>query len=124
MIDLTKVYEITPQWLAGFFDGEGLVAIYQDNRKNCCGLTVKIAQKDPSILMLIAAKFNNASWGSSQKCGELRYYGKNSREILEYIRPYVIVKKTQVELAIRFLDGERNDIVKLVKQEKCYTHLI
>jgi hypothetical protein len=113
MIDLTKVYDITPQWLAGFFDGEGMVGIYNNS------LEVKISQKDPTILVLIASKFNHCSWGNSQKAAELRFYGSSALEILEYITPYAIVKKTQIVLALQFLNGiYPKNIEELLKLEK------
>jgi hypothetical protein len=115
MIDLSKHYEITPQWLGGFFDGEGLVGLYTDKE-----LEVKLAQQDPTVLVLIAAKFSDWSWGYSQNASELRFYNLNAKPFLEYIQKYVIVKKTQVDCALAFLAGKisREDCITFLKNEK------
>lgn len=123
MIDLNNVYEITPQYLAGFFDGEGCITI--EKKLRGFSLLIQFSQKDPSILILISTKFTNGNWNNNQSCVNLRYYGTNVKQVLEYIRPYVIVKKSQIEIALRFLNGsDKQKMYELIKQEKSTKHLI
>jgi intein-encoded DNA endonuclease-like protein len=114
---------LTPQWLAGFFDGEGCISI--TNRHNGSGvnyprLSVTITQSEPTLLTLIGLKFTNdlgdvvcpvrkGTKKEKKPCYSLRMTGKNARPFLEYVRPYVILKRKLVEWAIEMteLTGER-----------------
>lgn len=104
------VNRLTPEWLAGFFDGEGCV-----NARFTSGvpsLRVTLTQKDPSIILAISFKYSgglihslnhklkNDKSQTTTYC--LTYNGNNSKNILVAIEPFVIVKKKQVILAIEF----------------------
>jgi hypothetical protein len=93
----------TCQWLGGFFDGEGGVAI--------CGDTVSthLTQKDPSILETIKIAFPGAQGplfneGPDGSAFRLDWRGLNGKPFLLAIRDHVILKKDQVEAALEILD--------------------
>lgn len=108
MLDSNQMVEIvprvTPQWLAGFFDGEGCVSA--SKRGPMYSVKVSISQSDPVILSVIALKFNNTTFSTSASKWSKRstyaviWTGRSVLEILEYIKDHVIVKRKQVEAAI------------------------
>lgn len=108
MIDESK---LTPEWLAGFFDGEGCVCL----RKHGLSWTlrVNITQANELLLTILAKKYN-ASYGPYRKtrktklgkestCYEIGWYGKKLMPILVLLKDHVVVKKDQVELGLEFL---------------------
>lgn len=95
-------------YVAGFFDGEGCISSsFSKSRLPRVGIT--ITQKDPHILELISnflgfgqVGLDKKSWGD---CGILRITGaSDQRKFLQGILPYVIGKKSQVDLALRLID--------------------
>lgn len=101
--------KITPQWLAGFFDGEGYVSAWQ-YKAQYYSISVAITQSDITIISLIALKFKEhdgvkqqkGSTFSKKSCYQLRWNGRHSLELLNYIKDFVIIKKDIVELGIEF----------------------
>ena len=96
----------TPQWMAGFFDGEGCVNITQVGKKRYGQLRVYIVNTDPAVLGLIAATYGGmltaprtakAGWKPFRS---VVFIAGSAAEFLEAIRPYVILKKAQVELGL------------------------
>lgn len=117
----TSFPKITPQWLAGFFDGEGCVSIC-DNKSGYITLHVSITQADLLILSLIALKFKDYNDiyerkypGNRKSVHIISWNGKKALEILEYIKDCVIVKKEVVDLGIEFayLISEHKGRIKL-----------
>lgn len=112
---------LTPQWLAGFFDGEGCVSASISGLRNP-RLIVHITQSDPLLLSLIALKFggNGTLYSPKRKfaqkekkpCYIISFGGKACLPILEYIRPHVILKRKLVEWGIEMakLTDERGRI--------------
>lgn len=108
---------LTPQWLAGFFDGEGCVSATMHKTRNP-RLIVHITQSDLQLMTLIAMKFSPDGCMYSpvrKKCARekrpiycVSFGGKSCLPILEYIRPYVILKRKLVEWGIEMakLTGE------------------
>ena len=99
MIDTTK---LTPEWLAGFFDGEGSVTFTRDQ-----SLQVVIAQSREDILLAIAdfvgngvVKVNKRFATRKPEC-TLRWCGKNAARVLEILLPHLIIKHRQAEIGIR-----------------------
>ena len=109
---LEIVSRLTPQWLAGFFDGEGCVCI----RRHGTGwiLRVNLTQANHPLLMDVARTFR-ASYGPYTKtrktrmgkdsmCYEIGWANRDSLiYILDVLKDHVIAKREQVELAIEFL---------------------
>jgi hypothetical protein len=114
---------LTPQWLAGFFDGEGCVSASMGKNGNGVlrnpRLIVSITQSDLNLMTLIAMKFSpdgciyqpvrKFSKREKRPVWIVSFGGKSCLAILEYIRPYVILKRKLVEWGIEMakLTGER-----------------
>jgi hypothetical protein len=98
---------LTPQWLAGFFDGEGCISVTMSGVTNP-RVMVSITQQDHNILHAIWTKFciprsgclykpvRKRSRGNEQDCWLLHFTGKSALPILETIEPYVILKRKLV----------------------------
>lgn len=109
---LDFVARLTPQWLAGFFDGEGCVCGLYSNGYPY--LTVTIPQKEPGILAIIALKFpTKVRYVSQNKNHVLHYAGRKALPLLEFIKDYSIVKRKEIELGIELasllVDSRSND---------------
>lgn len=98
---------VTPQWLAGFFDGEGTVDIRL--RRTHGGkymrfeLRCQIVQRDPLPLLLIAEAYG----GSIQKaktssCSAWVVGAKAAEAFLRAIAPHSVCKSAQIAVALRF----------------------
>jgi len=111
---LDFVARLSPQWLAGFFDGEGCVTfidrVLPDGRKNIL-VRVSISQKEVGILAIISLKFPACKIDSFKQpykgdkpgghtAHQLYWNGSKVIPFLEYIKDHVIVKKRQVELGL------------------------
>jgi LAGLIDADG DNA endonuclease family protein len=110
---LEHLARISPQWLAGFFDGDGYVGIMRfrssaSARKWYLRLKCNFTNKDVFTLAVIAKKF-----GCSQPIlkqakkyksdvYELDICGERAVSFLETIKDYVIIRREQVELALEF----------------------
>lgn len=99
---------VTPQWLAGFFDGEGCVM--SSSRANYFLITVSLSQKDVNILSAVQAIYggtisdrgaNSTAYGH---CNVLRWCGKSAKRVLSDMLPYSIVKRDRIELALKAID--------------------
>lgn len=107
---LEVISRLTPQWLAGFFDGEGCVSPKIEHHGTIANVRVSITQKDPTILCLIGLKFGGghfsvknrliASGKATTNSHELMYTGASCQPLLEYIRDHSIVKKEQILLGL------------------------
>jgi hypothetical protein len=98
---------LTPQWLAGFFDGEGCVTVTMSGVTNP-RVMVSITQQDYNLLYAIWKKFcepntgclykpvRKKSRGNEQDVWLLHFTGKSCLPILETIAPYVILKRKLV----------------------------
>lgn len=103
---LEALPRITPQWLAGFFDGEGCVNSYKAGPMY--NIKVSITQSDAAILALVAMRFAGDADGpfmkpsglSNKPCYRIQFGGRKCIKFLEYIKDHVIVKRRQVESAL------------------------
>jgi hypothetical protein len=92
-------------YIAGLFDGEGSIGIYPCgpsgyNRRGY-HLFVTLTQKDRRILDALKTTFG----GSVQRantCHHWRLYANDAAEFLRLLRPYLILKREQAELAVMF----------------------
>jgi hypothetical protein len=112
------VQRLTPQWLAGFFDGEGCVSASISGLRNP-RLIVHLTQSDAELLALIALKFGGngcvyrpirkGAQHEKKPCYIISFGGKACLPILEFIYPHVILKRKLVGWAIEMakLTGER-----------------
>lgn len=123
---LESAARMTPQYVAGFFDGEGSVMV-----KSCDSrlirLCVTLTNTDLRILALVGMRFPGGgpyemnSPKTRKQCYQLSWSGKSARPILDFIKDHVIIKRERVLLGIRMaqLTGERGrDISELNKTER------
>lgn len=108
-----KPYErLSKEYISGLFDAEGSIGIYSGS------LRVKITQKsDTVILQKIADKYNNKNKIDNYA---ISFYGENSLQFLNDIKPYCIYKKSQILAAIDYintLNSESTDDIKIKRQE-------
>lgn len=98
---LESLNRVTPQWLAGFFDGEGCVSVVR--HRGLPSLRVDLIQCDYNILFLIGLRFGRTPTGKTQrnprarKSHVLSFGGKEAVPFLEYIRTHVVLKRKLVE---------------------------
>lgn len=131
---------LTPQWLAGFFDGEGCVSItnrhngLKGGKKPYPRLSVTITQAEPTLLSLIGMKFcdergliycpvRKGNKREKKACYSLRMSGKHAGPFLKYIQPYVILKRKLVDWGIEMAEltgerGKRNLLNPEIKQRR------
>ncbi len=98
-------------WFGGFFDGEGCVQIKPTNGSDCenyrCGANVSQRNEQPLrefknrwggvLNKWKNKKYNTYSWG-------WQINGQESLKFFKDIYPYTIVKKSEIALAIEFLE--------------------
>ena len=110
-----KPYErICVEYIAGLFDAEGSVGIYNST------LRIKLTQKsDIVILEKIANMYNNKNKIDNYA---ISFYGVNSKKFLNDIKKYTIYKNSQIEAALNYIETIHsdltNDIIELRKKLK------
>jgi hypothetical protein len=101
-------------YLAGFVDGEGCIAIYENKTRNGyfqVRFSLQASNTDLRPLRWIASKFGGKvtrrGGKRSQDCQRREAYAwyvmnKRAATIMQLIRPYVHVKGEQIDLALQF----------------------
>ena len=120
--------DITPQWLAGFFDGEGCISSSIAIRKggrSYINFYVCITQKNTEILYAIASIYPDAQTKINAKTPSLVFNGTKSKQFLLSIYPYSIIKKEQIKLAIEFIDliTQNNSNINFFKRIEIHNKL-
>jgi hypothetical protein len=113
-------------YIAGFLDGEGSIMINRrcDN-KNSFGLRLAFAQsvKGQNILEWIHEKIGVGNINKKGLCGLFLMCNSEAAEtLLKQIVNYLILKKPQAELAIKFQENLRIPALKADRnwQKECY----
>lgn len=100
---------LKPEYIAGFFDGEGSVVAHKAKHAPMWSARITLTQKDPKILAAIAMKYCDGvivctKYGGGKYknhlCNCLQWQGRFALPFLESIEPHVIVKRAQVVAAI------------------------
>lgn len=106
---------MTPQWLAGFFDGEGCATITVAGQRNDgrphFRMMVGLTQTDFHLLRLVAEIFfdtdrkiynlyHKKGQMQRQRVWQLTATGKNALGFLKIIQPHVVLKRKVVDLCI------------------------
>ena len=109
---LEKIARMTPQWLAGFFDGDGHVSVCRTvvnpARNMYLRLKCTFTGTDSGTLSLIASIYGlrgpylKKSKKYKHNVYELGLTGKHCATLLRKILPYVVIRRKQVELALKF----------------------
>lgn len=104
---------ISPEWLAGFFDGEGSISA---SLHGCSyNVIVTISQSNFKILCEIASNFPGATWISKKNSNignykskiiafSIQWRGTSAKEILTTILPYLKLKKDRAEAALKIIE--------------------
>lgn len=93
-------------YLAGFFDGEGCVGVYQTkNRWGKQQVRVSIAQIDPRPIELFASVFGGNIGIQKSKPGyrnlfRVQYTGGKAKDVLANLYPYLTVKREKAAEAL------------------------
>jgi len=118
---LEALARATPQWLAGFFDGEGCICS-RNNTQRLPNITVSIEQAEPKVIAVIAFKFNFRI--IEHEVRGRKYFGvcmggRSALPFLKVIKDYVICKRRQVEAAIELLSlvQDKSDSRATVKED-------
>lgn len=99
---------LSPQYVAGFFDGEGCVNLTVKGACKQVSLRVMIVNTDPLILDLLriqyggrtpAPRIHQDGWKGFR---QLVLTDSKAINFLQEIAPFVIIKRPQIELALEF----------------------
>lgn len=111
---------ISPEYAAGFFDGEGCVNFSTRGKSRTLFVRVFLTNTDEAILSAFQATFG----GRLDKPRQLRKGWKPHRNLtltmadavsfLNIIRPHVLLKRGQIDLALEFWKWRR-----VPKAERC-----
>lgn len=99
---------MTPEYAAGFFDGEGCVSIGANSEDSSMFVRVKVVNTVESVILEFRQLFGGTthSRGPSKKGHKTQYIwqavGIDAQRFLETVQPFTIVKAEQVELALEF----------------------
>ena len=103
-------------WSAGFFDGEGCVMVELSKEKNCrhgfrTSLHATVTQTSLPCLRLFLEAFGGSITTSESRTPQGRRWAVQHRwivrneeavEFLQKVKPYLVVKKEQAEIALTY----------------------
>lgn len=99
-----QLTELDKSYIAGFVDGEGYIGIVRSGDRFI--LQVSIGQNDPSPLQFIQERYPGSLFLVTPKNGNpiftWRLSCKKAAAFLSEIEPYLINKKTQAQVGIKF----------------------
>jgi len=113
---MAVLVEFDPRYLAGFFDGEGSVGIY-DRGQGYYVLVVSLAQSGKhgeTILKALQSKYGGyvgINKGPGKTMWKWNIAANKAKVFLDDIAPYLVVKKDEVYLSTLFQTSaiKRND---------------
>ena len=117
--------KMSSQYIAGFLDGEGNISILRRNQYNnrtSYGLHVGFTNRNRLVLRTIQMMYGGSIFKKKRQSKkhaqafELRVSNKPTLKILiKRIFPYLICKKRQADLALRFLalPNVRREVIKI-----------
>lgn len=130
---------LSPQYIAGFLDGEGYFGILRQKNKFCkrgyrFTACIKIAQRERNsgILDLLNKQLGGnldktRTHGKNQADSRMITFSGNKRVliVLDYVYEYLIIKKRQADILYKFLNVEypttRKPGIVDVEMEKMYS---
>ncbi len=115
MENLALERALTDQYMAGLFDGEGCFRIVRTNRKHgplyYCSVSIRMRDDSHYLLDGIGKELGAAlyTYSRSKSGGAKRspsalveFRGPMAREVCRRLLPFLIIKRDQAELLIRF----------------------
>ncbi len=99
---------IDVKYLAGLFDGEGHIGIYE-NLTHCkhpaFRLESSIHNNHKGVLEETQKDYGGYLWlAHNKKCWRLCWQGEEAGVIIRTLYPHLIIKKEQADLALAFVD--------------------
>lgn len=99
--------DITLQWLAGFFDGEGCIGLHKGGSRSTANYHPRatITNTDLPTLKAIQVQYGGTiheatKKGSTKPCWILAWSNQKALAFLRLISPHLIVKKSQAEVLL------------------------
>lgn len=91
-------------WMAGFFDGEGCIALQRQKTKNgyYYSLDIGVGQKYPEPLEIFSEYFGRPVLPQGTEMYQWKIYGRKAFQMLCEIAPYLRYKRDQALLAIEY----------------------
>ncbi len=100
-------------WIAGFFDGEGCISITQRRGGNVFQLRLNIVQRDPQPLVRVKEILGYGRVRQKSDEGCWMYLITSNEDLEDFIqkmKPYSLVKSSQLLLAEEYLSTARGHI--------------
>ena len=108
---------ISIEYLAGFFDGEGCIGVYPSKNKKgykTYNLVLTVGQIEPIVIRKLHGKYGGSlrfderskKIKNRQDAWYWHISGRKAERFLRDVFPYLIVKRSQAELALAYM-GER-----------------
>lgn len=110
---------ITLPYLAGFFDAEGCVSVHKGSNHQ-----LWVAFTQHGCLPMLRVIRDLLGFGTGSDSGQLQFSGAYAVRFLEMIRPWSIVKRDQIDVALEFHahrfnhDPQREALIQKLKQLK------
>ena len=114
-------------YIAGIVDGEGYIGISADHRKRnpdrpCWRLRVAVTNIDEWLMKYLKFSIGGGIIGlknskNSRPCYQWEIKHSKASEFLKLIIPYLHIKKSQAELAIKFQSQINKSTCKLTEEQ-------
>jgi len=106
-------------WAAGFFDGEGCITIDGGKLRQYSHVSVQVVQKARAPLDEFAGLFGGgvSSTQNGDKCYRWRIRGRKAVRFLEVVRPWLLVKGAQADIAFEFAKSKTKGNQKLTESQ-------
>ena len=113
-------------WAAGFLDGEGCIGIHFQKSTQTHYIKVTAPQAEPKSLQILQGLFGGTFRVKAyklEKPNHRRMYiwevaARQAYEMLLIIEPFLVVKREQAELAIKFQQGVGRAISRSISNEE------
>lgn len=116
-------------YLAGMVDGDGGISIWWSHTSNVMGISIYITNTNKKMLMIVKEWLGGGILNRSvlpirnrKQCYTWSLRGGffcSARALIAAVKPFLLIKRRQAEVAIRFFDRNRNTIIR--KQELMYS---
>ena len=128
-------------WAAGIVDGEGSICLIKCHRQDEYGLRygwdlrVDVGNTDPRMLIRLRAIFGCGGIGPNSKDNRpnrlpswgIHWHGNNAAEVLRLIRPFLVIKGEQADVALEssafVRHDKRADVKKADAMNQCHLKL-